>query len=244
MDWMNQISGLLQQYAGSPDTSQSASHHASQNSPHPSNARSPYPPDTVEDDFDQVARAAPSHALSSGLADAFRSPQTPPFPQMLAQLFNQSNGQQRANLVNTLLGAAGPNALSQIANRSGAASAATAPTITSPTASAHAAASHAAASHPAAGTASSPPAASWVDEDTPGTSVAAISPTTPVTPAQAQQLPAQWVEEVATHAEQENPSIIEHISDFYAEQPALVKTLGGMALAVALARMSNSLADR
>lgn len=184
MNWMNQIGGLLQQYTGGPP-------------PQTSNTKSPYPPDTVEDDFDQVAQAAPPQALSGGLAGAFRSSHTPPFAQMLGQLFNQSNGQQRADLVNKLRSAAAPSVLAQAANRSGSA-----------------------------------PAASWVDDQT------------PVTPDQAQQLPAQWVEDVATHAEQENPSIIEHISDFYAEQPALVKTLGGMALAVALAQMSNSLSRR
>jgi hypothetical protein len=183
--WMTQVGDLLQQYAAGP--------------PQSPNATSPYPPDTVDDDFDQVAQAAPPQALSSGLADAFRSPQTPPFPQMLGQLFNQSNGQQRADLVNRLRSAAGPNVLSQAASR--------------PTAS--------------------PPAASWVEDDA-----------TPVTPDQAQHVPAQWVEDVATHAEQQDPSIIDQLSDFYAEQPALVKTLGGMALAVTLARISNSLSHR
>jgi hypothetical protein len=44
------------------------------------------------------------------LAQAFRSDQTPPFPQMLSTLFANSNGQQRAGILNQLLGSVGQGA--------------------------------------------------------------------------------------------------------------------------------------
>jgi hypothetical protein len=61
-----------------------------------------------EHDFGQVAQAVPQQNLASGLAEAFRSDQTPPFPQMLTTLFSNSNGQQRAGILNQLLSSAGP----------------------------------------------------------------------------------------------------------------------------------------
>ena len=96
MDWMNQLSGLLQQYNGAQ----------------PSQA-----PDTVDDDFDQLAQNAPQSALSDGLAAAFRSDQTPAFGQMVAQLFANAGGQQRAGIINTLISAIGPTLLAQVLSR-------------------------------------------------------------------------------------------------------------------------------
>ncbi|HEY1402554.1 MAG TPA: hypothetical protein VGB05_00360 [Pyrinomonadaceae bacterium] len=97
MSWLDQIGGLLQQYqgAGAQQTS-----------------------NNVQNDFDQVAQAAPQSAVADGLAAAFRSDQTPPFGNMLGQLFGQSNGTQRASILNTLISTLGPTVISQIlANR-------------------------------------------------------------------------------------------------------------------------------
>ena len=69
------------------------------------------PPATVEQDYSQVAQSAPQSHLATGLAEAFRSDQTPPFAQMLSTLFSNSNGQQRAGILNQLIGAAGPGLL-------------------------------------------------------------------------------------------------------------------------------------
>ena len=66
------------------------------------------------DHFDEVARSAPPQVLQHGLADAFRSDQTPPFGQMVGQLFGKSNPQQQAGVLNQLLGALGPGVLSGI----------------------------------------------------------------------------------------------------------------------------------
>lgn len=97
MDWMSQIGGLLDQYGvGQP-------------------AQSPANDDVLH----QVLNNVPQSTLSDGLATAFRSDQTPAFGQMAAQMFGQANPQQKAGLLNTLLAAAGPTIMSQIASRGG-----------------------------------------------------------------------------------------------------------------------------
>jgi len=62
--------------------------------------------------FDEVAGSAPPQVVSNGLADAFRSDSTPPFGQMVGQLFGNSNSQQQAGMLNQLLGGLGPGVLS------------------------------------------------------------------------------------------------------------------------------------
>ena len=98
MGWLQQIGGLLQQYAGAS----------------PAQA----PPD-VHNDFQQVAQAAPPQTLSNSLAAAFRSDQTPPFGQMVGQMFGQSDPNQRAGLLNTLMGSLGGGGLSSILSGGG-----------------------------------------------------------------------------------------------------------------------------
>ena len=60
-----------------------------------------------------------------------------------------------------------------------------------------------------------------------------------LTPAQASQLTPEQVQVIASHAEQSNPGIIDQMSSFYAEHPTLVKTVGGAALSIALAKMAE-----
>jgi hypothetical protein len=55
----------------------------------------------------------------------------------------------------------------------------------------------------------------------------------------ADQIPADVVEEVAREAEKKDPSIIDRVSDIYAQQPQLLKVLGGAALAIALGKMAQ-----
>ena len=64
MSWLQQLGGLLGQCAGA-------------------NAQQA-PPDAY-DHFGQFAQSAPPDTLAQGIAHAFRSEQTPPFPQMLGQ---------------------------------------------------------------------------------------------------------------------------------------------------------------
>jgi hypothetical protein len=60
-----------------------------------------------------------------------------------------------------------------------------------------------------------------------------------VTPQQAQQISPEQVQQLAAHAEKADPSIIDKASSFYAQHPTLVKTLGGAALSIALAKVAQ-----
>ena len=64
-----------------------------------------------------------------------------------------------------------------------------------------------------------------------------------ITPEQAAQLTPEQVQQMADHAQQNNPSIVDHMSDFYAQHSGLIKTLGGAALAIALAKIANNNKD-
>jgi hypothetical protein len=84
---LSDLLGMLQQYAGGTN-----------------NAANP------ERDFDHVATNASQDHLASGITGAFGSDATPPFAQMISHLFSNSDGQQRAGILNHLLNAAGPSA--------------------------------------------------------------------------------------------------------------------------------------
>jgi hypothetical protein len=175
MNWLEQLGGVLQQYSDSTQGTQNS----------------------AEQDFDQVSTVAPREAVAGGLADAFRSNDTPPFPNMLGQLFGNSNGTQRANILNSLLASVGPALLSGALSRAG------------------------------------------------GGGLGSLAGMlggggmTQITPEQAQQIPPQAVEEIAKEAEQQDPSVIDRVSDFYAEHPTLVKGLGAAALAIAMRGMAK-----
>ena len=73
-------------------------------------------PTSTETDFDEVAPQVPPDVLGSGVAQAFRSDQTPPFGNMVSQLFGNSNPQQRAGLLTQLLASVGPALLGRLAS--------------------------------------------------------------------------------------------------------------------------------
>ena len=56
---------------------------------------------------------------------------------------------------------------------------------------------------------------------------------------QTRNIPASDVEAAAAQAARDNPSIIERVSRFYAEHPALVQTLGNAALSIAMSQMAR-----
>jgi hypothetical protein len=90
--WFNQLGGMLQQYA----------------------AGTPPQAEHVEQHFDQVASSAPQASIAEALAAAMRSNQTPPFGEMLATMFSHSNPDQKAGLLNTLLGSVSGGGASSI----------------------------------------------------------------------------------------------------------------------------------
>jgi hypothetical protein len=72
-------------------------------------------PAQAENDFDHVAQNVPRATVAQGVTQALRSDQTPPFSQMVSQLFSNSNPDQRAGMLNHLLANVGPSVLSSVA---------------------------------------------------------------------------------------------------------------------------------
>jgi hypothetical protein len=95
MGLFDQLQSVLTQYAGG-------------NTPGPAN------PQDVEQHFSQVAAVAPQSSLAEGLAAAFRSNQTPAFGEMLGTLFSQSNGDQKAGILNQLMASVPPGTLQSL----------------------------------------------------------------------------------------------------------------------------------
>ncbi len=172
MNWMNEVANVLQNYAQTD--------------------QKPQGEEDVASHYHAVAQAAPPSDLVSGLAAMFHSDQTPPFAQMIGQLFSNSNGAQRANLLNTLLSSgAASGILSQLSQTAG---------ISLP---------------------------------------AGMGSTTPITPEAAAQIPPSAVEAAAAQAHAQDPSIIDRVSELYAQHPTLVKTLGAAAMTIALSHFAN-----
>ena len=60
-----------------------------------------------------------------------------------------------------------------------------------------------------------------------------------VTPQQAQQVSAEAVQVLAQKARQINPSVVDKASQFYAQHPTLVKSIGAGALALLMSHLSG-----
>lgn len=58
-------------------------------------------------------------------------------------------------------------------------------------------------------------------------------------PDQIGQVTPDQVRAIAEHAQQTSPGIVDKMSGFYADHPSLVKTLGGAALTIALAKIAD-----
>ncbi|RJF99856.1 hypothetical protein D3871_01040 [Noviherbaspirillum saxi] len=147
----------------------------------------------MEQDFDDIAQNSPQEDLRDGLSQAFRSDQTPPFGNMIGQMFGQADSHQRSGMLNQLLGAVGPSVLTSVLGGS---------------------------------------ALGGLLNRGGGQQVQ-------LTQDQIDQLSPEQVEQLATEAERENPGIVDRMSSFYAQNPTLMKALGGAALAIALGHMSQ-----
>jgi hypothetical protein len=69
--------------------------------------RQDVPPPQVLEDFDRVAHEASAEDIEVGLEEAFNSDVTPPFEQMVGQLYDRSDDDQRAEVLNEILGSLG-----------------------------------------------------------------------------------------------------------------------------------------
>lgn len=162
-----------------------------------------------EQDFDEVSRAADPEDLRDGLNEAFHSQQTPPFSNMVSQLFSQANTQQRTGMLNQLLAALGPSVIGSLlgGSRPGGLGA-------------------------MLGGAGGGILGSVLNRVSQGQQPQ-------LSPEEVEQLTPEQVQEIAARAEQENPGIVDQMSRFYAQNPTLIKALGGAALAIALGKMAQ-----
>lgn len=180
----------------------------------------------VEQDFDQVAQQAEPELLEHGLSQAFRSDQTPPFGNMVGQMFGQADSGQRAGMLNQLIGALGPAVIGSIlGGRAGG------------------------QGGMGAGGALGGlgglggllggllGGGANTGANTGGNDAAERTPQ--LTPQDAERMSPEEVQELATRAEQENPGIIDQMSRYYAQNPQLFKALGGAALAIALGQIAQ-----
>lgn len=65
--------------------------------------------------FDEIAQGAPTDVLAKGLAEAFGSDRTPAIGDMAGQFFGQSDGAQKAGMLNQLIAALGPTVMAGLA---------------------------------------------------------------------------------------------------------------------------------
>jgi hypothetical protein len=64
--------------------------------------------------FQQVAESVDSGTLANGIAAAMRSDETPPFAQLVSQLFASGSGTQKSAMLDTLLSAVPPELRAQL----------------------------------------------------------------------------------------------------------------------------------
>jgi hypothetical protein len=92
MGLLDDMKGLLTQYAsGASPTGDAGAH------------------------FQQVAQSVDSGTLAQGIAAAMRSDQTPPFAQLVSQLFASGSGDQKLAMLNTLVSNVSPEHRAQLA---------------------------------------------------------------------------------------------------------------------------------
>lgn len=162
MSWMDLVSNLASRYTSQGGGTASA-------------------PEDAHQDYQQVAQHAPPELVSSGLSQAFRSDRTPPFPEMVSNLFAHSDSNQRAGLLQRLLSGIGPGAVAGLPGLAGL-----------------------------------------------------LGGGGQVTPQVANQVSPDQVQQLASQAEKQNPSVVDQVSSFYSQHPQVVKALGGLALTIAL----------
>ncbi len=145
--------------------------------------------------FESAAGAAGSVGLAHGLGEAFRSGQTGSFGQLVSHLFGQSNGQQKAGLLNSLFSVTPSSLANEVLGMV-----------------------HGGGGQPVGNQ--------------------------PVTPEQASKVPPEAVEKLAEHAQQHDGSVVDKVSEFYAQHPAVVRTLGVGALTFLTSRIVGGMRRR
>ena len=213
MDLMGQLGDLLQQYSG---------------------AQGNAAPAEVDRHFEQVAEAAPTSSMAEGLLAAFQDSQhTPSFGNQAAQLFGASGGEQKSQVLNMLLAAAGPMIMQKMAGGQGGGG------MESALSGLLGGGGSGLAGMLGGGGGMAGLLGGLLGGGGASMLQGLLSGNQQVTPEMANQIPQDVVEKLAHEAAQHDPSIMERLSSVYAEHPTLIKTLGGAALTIAMSRMAE-----
>ncbi len=148
----------------------------------------------VEQDFVAVAQNVPAEDVSTGLAEAMHSEQTPPFEDMVGESFERGSDELRAAMLKQLIDGVSPAVVKPLID----------------------------------------------DGILPRAANGSGQPEVPVDTALAQQLNADVVRRLAREAVQDDPAVIDRMSEFFAVDPTAGRTLGGRALSVALTKIAEA----
>jgi hypothetical protein len=144
--------------------------------------------------YDRAVDHVTRDQLANGVSGMFRDQGTPPYEQMVGQLFGSSNNFQRAGLLNQILRTAGPAIAAAVA-----------------------------------GGALKNVLANGKDQ---------------ITPAEAAQVPPSQVEDLVKKTREAAPQLADALGKFYANNPTLVKTVGGAALLILLSKIKDGMNER
>jgi hypothetical protein len=136
--------------------------------------------------FDQVAQSVDSGTLAHGIAAAMRSSETPPFGQLVSQLFSSGSGEQKTAMLGTLLSSLSPALRTQLSGL-----------------------------------------------------IPGLGASSSVTPDQAAAVSPSVIQSVAERAEQHDAGIVDKMSEFYAQHPTLVRSLGTAAMVIAMRKIAE-----
>lgn len=148
----------------------------------------------VEQDFVAVAQHVPAEHVTTGLAEAMHSEQTPPFEDMVGDSFERGSDELRAAMLKRLIDGASPAVVKPLID----------------------------------------------DGLLPRAANGSGHPAVPVDNGLVQNLDTEVVRRLAREAAQENPSVIDRMSEFFAVDPDAGRTLGGAALSVALNKIAEA----
>ncbi len=141
--------------------------------------------------YDRAVDHVTRDQLANGVSAMFKDKSTPPYEQMVGQLFGSSNNFQRAGLLNQILKVAGPALAAAVA----------------------------------------------------GGALKNVlgGGKTQVTPADAANVTPEQVTDLVKQTRTEQPGIADQLGTFYANNPTLVKTVGGAALLILLSKMKDGM---
>jgi hypothetical protein len=205
----------------------------------------------VESEFDQVAGSVSREELAGGVAEAFRSDETPPFASMLGGLFGNSGGTQQASVLNTLLSVAGPLIMQRMmSGGSGGRQQEqdSAGGLGGILGSVFGGGGGGMSQGGAGGLGDILGSVLGGGNRSGGGGLAGVlgqmmgsgGGMRQLTEEEAAQISPEEVQALAEEAQKADPSVIDRLSEVYAEHPTLIKSLGAGALALALSKIAQS----